>query len=286
MPLLGSAFALPSLQRQHLLTEFASLQYASFDGIYMSITPGDSSLWTGVIFVRKGPYAPAILRIQISFPQSYPALPPLVTFSTDIFHPLVTPLTTYTYTTGSASGDTVSATDEERLPPGGFSLRHGFPHWFGRAQRSRSPQDASGSTTSPGAHDTDKAGLETKTAPPVAKVLKYIQASFTDEDLLDSVTLESAANPGAYHAWTTYREARTGPMLPSAQEGKEPGNLRSRRPGEWNWEGVWEERVKKGVQASISEAVLYGNGGDDVVRFTQVDAETLEKAKSRIVSSS
>lgn len=45
------------------------------------------------------------------------------------------PLTTYTFTTGSSETDTVSATDEERLSPGGFSLRHGFPHWFKRGKR-------------------------------------------------------------------------------------------------------------------------------------------------------
>ena len=81
----------------------------------------------------------AILRFQIRFPPTYPDLPPLVTFTTDIFHPLIVPLTTYTFTTGSSDTDTVSATDEERLSPGGFSLRHGFPHWFGRAKRSAVP---------------------------------------------------------------------------------------------------------------------------------------------------
>src|SRR5436190_18841862 len=91
----------------------------------------------------SGPYASAILRFQVRFPPSYPDLPPLVTFNTDIFHPLLVPLTTYTFTTGSSDTDTVSATDEERLPPGGFSLRHGFPHWFGRARRSATNSAAS-----------------------------------------------------------------------------------------------------------------------------------------------
>lgn len=74
----------------------------------------------------------------------------MVIFTTDIFHPLLVPLTTYTFTTGSSSEDPVSARDEERLPPGGFSLRHGFPRWFVRAQRSvtssaASSRNASGS---------------------------------------------------------------------------------------------------------------------------------------------
>lgn len=83
----------------------------------------------------SGPYASAILRFNIKFPPAYPELPPLITFTTDIFHPLIVPLTTYTFTTGSSNEAPVSATDEERLSPGAFSLRHGFPHWFGRAQQ-------------------------------------------------------------------------------------------------------------------------------------------------------
>ncbi|KAI1042900.1 hypothetical protein LB505_001027 [Fusarium chuoi] len=53
-----------------------------------------------------------------------------------MFHPLITPLTTYMYTTDIQESGTVSASDQERLPPGGFSLRHGFPDWFGRGRRS------------------------------------------------------------------------------------------------------------------------------------------------------
>ncbi|KAJ6121030.1 hypothetical protein N7523_005310 [Penicillium sp. IBT 18751x] len=125
----------PSIRRQQLHLEFASLRNAAPPGVYVSLAPGDPTLWNGVIFVRSGPYASAIVRFQIRFPDVYPDLPPLVTFATDVFHPLIVPLTTYTFSTNSASDDPVSATDEERLPPGGFSLRHGFPHWFGRARR-------------------------------------------------------------------------------------------------------------------------------------------------------
>ena len=109
----------------------------------MSIAnPTDPTYWSGVIFIRKGalyslryhlglsdshslgPYASAILRFNIKFPPTYPELPPLITFTTDIFHPLIVPLTTYTFTTGSSNEVPVSATDEERLSPGAFSLRH------------------------------------------------------------------------------------------------------------------------------------------------------------------
>ena len=256
----------------------------------------------------EGPYSPAVLRFQISFPPTYPALPPLVTFSTDVFHPLLTPLTTYTYTTGSSDTDTVSATDEERLPPGGFSLRHGFPHWFGRARRSAaSSRNVSGSGVgTPSRSQTPvtselKANIITSSVLSyipintggdisVAAILQYIQSTFSDESILDSIPLEAAANPGAYHAWRTYRaetlrsqlppspnspsaESQTSSVgVPSTRSRTSEGSVigRTRRPGEWNWEGVWEERVKKAIKASLSEPVLYGGigGGEDVVWYT------------------
>ncbi|KAF1930097.1 uncharacterized protein M421DRAFT_419129 [Didymella exigua CBS 183.55] len=298
MPLSTSSPRLSSFRKQHLLIEFSTLQHAQLDGVFVSITPGDPSLWVGVIFVRKGPYAPAVLRFQASFPSSYPALPPLVTFSTDVFHPLLTPLTTYTQTTASSDTDTVSATDDERLPPGGFSLRHGFPHWFGRARRSTvSSRDVSGSAVDSPARSVRPVRSVADTAtsggsgpqPPatgisIVTILEYVRSSFSEEAVLDSVTLDAAANPSAYHAWRAYR----GPALP-AQQLLSPGSAvlgegsalgRNRRPGEWNWDGVWEDRMKRAVNASLSESVLYGPGaGDDIIRFQQGDSETTAKIK-------
>lgn len=247
--------------------------------------------------MQIGPYAPAVLRFQISFPPTYPSLPPLVTFSTDVFHPLLTPLTTYTYTTGSSDTDTVSATDEERLPPGGFSLRHGFPQWFGRARRSAaSSRNVSGSgvgsparsytpVPTEGREGTGTLDLDSVAVPgkpvSIVTVLEYIRTTFSDEQVLDSIPLKAAANPGAYHAWRTYRAAvlqtqqsHSTSSVPDSQtasaarvgEGSTLG--RNRRPGEWNWEGVWEERVRKAVKASLSEPVLFGGvAGEDIVCF-------------------
>lgn len=272
---------------------------------------GHALLWRRISFLRcpcshaTGPYAPAVLRFQISFPHNYPALPPLVTFSTDVFHPLLTPLTTYTYTTGSSDTDTVSATDEERLPPGGFSLRHGFPQWFGRARKSAaSSRDVSGSsicsasqggTPRPARSREDEVRslqLASSTAisgkgVTIVKVLDYIRSTFSEEAVLDSIPLEAAANPGAYHAWRSYRseslQAQKLPSSPSSSTNSPPrlaadgkGDSaalgRNRRPGDWNWEGVWEERVRKTVKASLSESVLYGGGvpGEDIVRSKKV----------------
>lgn len=212
-----------------------------------------------------------------------------MTFSTDVFHPLLTPLTTYTYTTGSSETDTVSATDDERLPPGGFSLRHGFPHWFGRARKSTPPsRDVSGSimsspalsatlATSDMTAGVSVAAQQTHQKVSMVRVLEYIRSTFSEEYVLDSLPLEAAANPGAYHAWRTHRglvaqqsqSRTTSPSGASQSSDKMSENSalgRNRRPGEWNWEGVWEERVKKAVKASLSESVLYGVGtGDDIV---------------------
>ncbi|AEO66865.1 uncharacterized protein THITE_36644 [Thermothielavioides terrestris NRRL 8126] len=311
---------LPAVKRQHLLAEFAGLKQACPQGIYVSLTPGDPSLWSGVIFVRKaGPYAPAILRFQISFPDTYPSLPPLVTFSTDMFHPLITPLTTYMYSTDVQDGGTASAFDEERLPPGGFSLRHGFPGWFGRGSRAREARAlaqavATATGTTPGSAASGTSGVSSASFSSFStagyaqtgrkeistyEVLRYIRSTFDNEDVLDSVPLEAAGNPGAWHAWRTHRRQTAGKALPAQSENKatedsaravaDPGTgavpAATKRPDEWNWEGVWEERVKRGIAASLSEGVLYGNAGtaDEVIHFLSMEDAEVEGTKSNLL---
>ncbi|KAI1365482.1 ubiquitin-conjugating enzyme/RWD-like protein [Xylaria arbuscula] len=295
--------ALPALRRQHLLAEFTGLKQVCPDGVYVGLTPGDPSLWSGVIFVRDGPYAPAVMRFQISFPDSYPKLPPLVTFSTDMFHPLITPLSTYMYSTDVQDNGTVSATDEERLPPGGFSLRHGFPDWFGRQGRKAAEgRQAGGDQTArltphrpPPPADLSSGGTPTssrnsaigqspgflerrKEEISVFAILLYIRSTFDDENVLDTIPLEAAGNPGAWHAWRTHR----------VEKGKEFGSLPSsadRNPGEWNWEGVWEERVKKGISTCLSESVMYGSAGtaDDVIRFLNMGEDDRNTIKENLL---
>lgn len=348
---------LPAVRRQHLLAEFAGLKQACPNGVFVSLTPGDPNLWSGVIFVRKGPYANAVLRFQVSFPDSYPNLPPLVTFSTDMFHPLITPLTTYMYSTDVQDNGTVSATDEERLPPGGFSLRHGFPHWFGRASRSRVEHGSGGQRRPPGASlqmtpppDTRKAQAETRSEDrsenaggtgisestlepeasadavsnrnkPVAKrdvstyeVLRYIRSTFDDANVLDSVPLEAAGNPGAWHAWRTHRRQQAAKVVtsspasvksdtcstlvkidetissPTPSGATETGSATSKsaapkRPDEWNWDGVWEERVKRGIVTSLSEPVLFGNAvtPDEVINFLNMEEADVEGTKQNLL---
>lgn len=255
-----------------------------------------------------GPYASAILRFQIRFPDIYPDLPPLVTFATDVFHPLIVPLTTYTFSTSSASDNPVSATDEERLPPGGFSLRHGFPHWFGRAKRSelasgQSSRNASGEITgneirentkssasstghdvsgAPEATETEEvadstespriaqvpSGLqfaEARKTVPVAELLDYIRSTFDDETVLDSLPVEVAGNPGAWHAWKAHRRGAD-----SSRDWKK-GSPQARQPGDWHWDGIWARRVHDEIDASHSDPMLFGGatrgGGDEMVNM-------------------
>ncbi|GKZ88748.1 hypothetical protein AnigIFM63604_003188 [Aspergillus niger] len=319
----------PALRKQQLLLEFASLQHAAPPGTYMSLSPGDPTLWLGVIFVRSGPYASAVLRFQIRFPTSYPDMPPLVNFATDVFHPLIVPLTTYTFSTGASSEDPVSATDEERLPPGGFSLRHGFPHWFGRAKRAglqsaTPPRETASvrnsSATSEGVSNTlcresvsgdnDTAAEPTEDQPkeedenvnedegeavapspaeksveprktvPVSELLDYIRSTFDDETVLDSLPLEAAGNPSAWHAWKAHRKGSTASAT-------KKGSPQARSPGDWHWDGIWARRVQNEIEASSSDAMLYGNatrgGVEEMIRFSRLDETTLASVKEMMI---
>ncbi|KAF9887068.1 hypothetical protein FE257_010562 [Aspergillus nanangensis] len=312
---------IPALRKHQLLLEFASLTHAAPAGVYVTIAPNDPTLWTAVIFVRSGPYASAILRCQIRFPLSYPDLPPLVTFSTDVFHPLIVPLTTYTFSTNASSEDPVSATDEERLPPGGFSLRHGFPHWFGRARRSglnsttssravsvngsgaviggdtnreHASPDANGATlqdtrTKTEDDDVPSPGdkpLEAKMSVPVAVLLDYIRSTFDDNTVLDSLPLAAAGNPSAWHAWKAHRK---GDNNAAFAPGSKRASPQARSPGDWHWDGIWAKRVEVEIEASHSEATLFGGsapnrgGADELIRFSRIDDLGLASIKDMIV---
>src|ERR1700712_3792434 len=111
------------------------------------------------------------------------------------------------YTTDIQDSGTVSATDEERLPPGGFSLRHGFPQWFGRARRSAvGSRNVSGSgVASPAILDSRDTAIDAAELSSIAAaagkdtsivtVLEYIRSTFCEDTVLDSIPLEAAANP-------------------------------------------------------------------------------------------
>lgn len=229
----------------------------------------------------------------MSFPASFPELPPLVIFSTDIFHPLITPLTTHKYTAHIHDNGKLGAINDEILPPGGFSLRHGFIKWFER-KTVVSDEDTSASSQAQKSASTEEAQqvvtpsyMQTNTKRvSVFDVLKYIKSTFVRDEVLDSISLDAAGNSGAWYAWRTHRK-RLGKLkdvqaIPKTRgsadfDDKVPGattpqtdqttSRTSRPPEEWNWDGVWEDRVKKGIAASLSEPALYGSGSttDDLV---------------------
>ncbi|KAI5356566.1 Putative ubiquitin-conjugating enzyme E2, ubiquitin-conjugating enzyme/RWD [Septoria linicola] len=289
MSLMSSA-----LTRQKLCVDFGTVKHACPKGIYVAPVPEEPLLWTGVLFVRKGPYANAILRFHIDFPDDYPKRPPVVVFQSDLFHPLVTPLTTFTYSTRDAGADTQSAVDEQRLPPGGLSLRHGFPEWFESAEvqispsEARSPQDASDAQDEADveAESSDVNAVKHKRLPHVVELLQYLRIVFDTEDVLDSLPLTAAANAGAWHAWQSFRSKIASRATSGARPAddaqqrslsprQQPGG--ARRPGEWNWQGVWEDRVRRSVQSTLSESVLFGGDNKDVISFLKMDAETISQ---------
>jgi hypothetical protein len=102
------------------------------------------------------------------------------------------------------------------------------------------------------------------------EVLAYLKSTFENPTMLDKLPLEAAANPGAWHAWRSHRGISKGPsraISPANGERSQPpvaGFQTS--PGDWNWEGVWEKRVRTGIENSLSDPVLFapkgGRGGE------------------------
>lgn len=268
----------------------------------------------------QGPYASAILRFEITFPPSYPRAPPVIRFITDIFHPLVAPVTTYTHASSTRISGSISDGDEGGLPPGGFGLKYGFPHWFEKPDQSDlsskdSPNHAGGryerrrlGDKLEGTPDASVAGTTgsrsqgpcspsgrrkspqlrssrpSKPLSNIAGVLNHMKRAFDDAETLDSIPLDVAVNPGAWKAWHAHRKrilkalTEEGPVsgVTPKQVDQTDGRSsledtishRSKQPEEWNWDGIWQERVQHGINASISDPVLYGIGaGDEPVRL-------------------
>ena len=267
--------------------------------------------------MRKGPYASAILRFQIHLPERYPDIAPLVTFTSDIFHPLVTPLTTYTYTTSSSAADPVSAVDEERLPPGGLSMRHRFPKWFEAASvqspwsppanespapdarrdsRKRNSWDSPSPRSPVRGHSRKSQSFHMpppkdedeftpgETTYSIVEVLRYVKQVFEDEKRLDQIPLDAAGNPGAWNAWRAHRKKHIEPFKLDGRDStpQKAGAMtgRARQGGGWNWDGVWADRAKKAVQASQTDATLFGNvDSEETIHFLDVNDEMIDLAK-------
>lgn len=290
--------SLPTYKRQQFLLEFAAIKSRCPEGIYLSPAPTDPTLWAGVFFVREGPYGGAVLRFDIVFPMSYPDAGPSLSFSTEIFHPLLVPLTTYTFAAGALDPNaTVSSSEAERLPPGSFNLRECFPDWYNGDgdQKDLRPSSAGGSLVSrtldgqlQKMRDIDSTHLDTAPSRPrLIILLEYVKRAFEDVAFLDALPLRAAVNTNAWHAWRAHRglpKLGSRPISPaSADSGRTPLSP-GKTPGDWNWDGVWESRVRNGTEESVSDAVLFGskhtrapNLSSGHVRFTKKDDDqTLE----------
>lgn len=59
--------------------------------ILRNIEASDDTLfhWTGLLVPEKPPYNKGAFRIEISFPEQYPFMPPKILFKTKIYHPNV-----------------------------------------------------------------------------------------------------------------------------------------------------------------------------------------------------
>lgn len=176
-------------------------------------------------------------------------------------------------------------------------LKQGFPEWFegqesvveagagagAASSKQEGGEDASPEETEPNTPATKEESQSAPAPPPIAHVLHYLRLIFTAPEILDAVPLASAANPSAWHAWRSHRSKTLGeraqsptakPASDAASSNNSEGSLSprapqpggARRPGEWNWSGVWEDRVRKVVAASRAEGTLFGGGeGGEVV---------------------
>jgi hypothetical protein len=255
----------------------------------------------------------------------------LLTFHTEVFHPLVVPLTVYTVAGGEGrEGMGVSSRDVgEGLGAGAFdaswgmsdSTRH-HPTMEQGAEISSQPSSSDtpdqppteapqatrpeterrcASTVSP-----TNQSAHSPTVTTTLSLLSHLHATFTDPSTLDALPPQYAANPSAYHAWRSYRDlpqespsstntntntntstnintrtqtrGRSPATLPAStfssptpdstssnadgrnadrdqQEGLESS---PRHPRHWNWDGVFESRVRNCIEESNSDFALYG----------------------------
>ena len=255
--------------------------------------------------MRNGVYAPAILRFRINFPSAYPEVPPVVIFETDIFHPLLVPLTTYSYVSNNteSSGKDSNVRHELLLPPGGFSLHGMLSQSEGQFHNATMNHVETSNVhtkiasngfkganfaNSRNASASDVSLVPSESQMPqkrrryvVAKVLYYIKVAFSSYDFLDSILVDDAVNPGAFFAWRSHRLSTAPDDYNRCQEkAKKPassqlsatseineGDSPNTWSGQWSWDGVWKDRVHKAVQASIADSTLFGSArSDDFVR--------------------
>ena len=245
----------------------------------MSLSPQEPRLWWGVMFVRKGcraqikcqvfnnrvadvhkgPYASAVLKFTVLFPTSYPANPPIITFLSDIYHPLIVPPTPpptnaplpAQSSPGKSQPSAAHYNHNQNvlyLPPGSFTLSHGFPSWHsapspkstislgGKKLPPQPPQE------SPDHISLSLVSSSSEKEKNILQVLYYIKSVFSSVSVLDDIPPHLATNLGAWRAWRSFREADP---VGSNNDGK----------------NVWMEKVNSCISGTQTEGVLYGGMG-------------------------
>lgn len=101
---------------------------------------------------------------------------------------------------------------------------------------------------------------------PVSELLDYIRSTFDDESVLDSLPLEVAGNPSAWHARRAHHKGGSSFAWGRGFKKESP---HARLPGDWHWDGIWAKRVRSEIEASHSDQMLFGNpargSGDELV---------------------
>jgi hypothetical protein len=102
----------------------------------------------------------------------------------------------------------------------------------------------------------------------ISEVLAYIKSTFEDPSILDRLSLKAAGNSGAWYAWQSYRgfSKNTSRAISPAHDDRSnsPASGSHALPSDWNWEGVWENRVQSGIENSLSDPVLFAPKGGRV----------------------
>ena len=102
--------------------------------------------------------------------------------------------------------------------------------------------------------ETRRLNAQGQNFPSVFQVLEFVKRSFDQDDFLDDVPLDAAGNAGAWKAWRAHR-ASSGAYMKDSAHAQSPDDVQD----EWKWDGVWEQRVHRGIDASVSDSVLYGS---------------------------
>lgn len=217
---------------------------------------------TVLMLVAKllGPYQGAVLRFTTVFGQT---MPPSIIFQTEIFHPLVTPLTLNTSAPDSLSeNQTASSFTENRSLPGAFCLKHGFPEYIPvKRQTSSMPPDF------------------------CSELLLYTRSVFEEAAVLDSIPIECVGDRNAWLAWRSHRSLPLSSSQLKAEAVDEKGVL-IRRADQWDWRGIWKGRVTRGIAASVNDSSLYARGSNSgLIRFSKLNREEAESVNLHIQSS-